>query len=310
MGKYEIELRNKWNSINYYSGGSLQLSIDHPLEWYVRYVTSEQKSVVIVTDIPISNIASSKSIEVACNRRKDGRYAISFTLMDSHQEDVFITMSGDIIQFSYAEHAAVAMKRVLKRYAAWMKLFDNKNSALLSINAQKGLAGELLFLKERIELGTKAVEAVEGWGGPYGADQDFSYDDGWYEIKVTGAASASISISSIEQLDSSEEGELVIFRIDKCVSTHRGAFTLYKLVHTLFDILRKEGNVLNDFVLKLGAAGYIDMQDYDKQSFVFTSKQAYQVNGTFPRLVRRDIPTEIVNVEYQLSIPSIVAWAK
>ncbi|MFQ9597636.1 MAG: hypothetical protein ACLRZG_07620 [Streptococcus sp.] len=38
---------------------------------------------------------------------------------------------------------------------------------------------------------------------------------GWYEIKSTGASSSEISISSVEQLDRDDEGELVIYRIDK-----------------------------------------------------------------------------------------------
>jgi hypothetical protein len=310
MERYESELRDKWNSINYYAGGSIQLAIEHPLDWFVRYAAPEQKSVVIVTDNPVDNITSSKSIEAVCNQRKDGKYAVSFTLIDSQQEDVFITMSGDIIQFSNAEYADAAMKKVIKRYAAWMKLLDHKNSALLSINAQKGLIGELLFLKEKMDLGMNASEAVAGWGGPDGADQDFSYSDGWYEIKVTGASSDSVSISSIEQLDSNQEGELVIFRIDKCVPTKVGAFTLYRLVHLIFDMLHREEDILNAFILKLGAAGYIDMLEYDKQTFALSAKQAYQVNDSFPRLVRRGVPSEIINAEYQLSIQSITSWAK
>ena len=37
MSGKENELREKWNAINYYSGGALKLSVKHPLEWYVRY---------------------------------------------------------------------------------------------------------------------------------------------------------------------------------------------------------------------------------------------------------------------------------
>lgn len=48
MSGKENELREKWNTINYYSGGALKLSVKHPLEWYVRYATPEHKSVVIV----------------------------------------------------------------------------------------------------------------------------------------------------------------------------------------------------------------------------------------------------------------------
>ena len=310
MDAYENELKNKWNSINYHTGGSLQLSVRHPLDWYVRYATPEQKSVVILSDCPVDNLASSKSIEASCNQRKDGKYAISFTLVDRHQEDVFITMSCDIIEFSCLDKPKMALVKVLRRYAAWLKLLDHKHSALLGINAQKGLIGELLFLKEQIELGMQSKDAVLGWVGPDGADQDFVYNDGWHEIKSTGVSSTSVSISSVEQLDCNNDGELVVYRIDKCAPAQAGAFTLYGLIHSMFNILSKEVGALDEFVLKLGSAGYIDMTDYDNQYFVFSSKQAYRVDNPFPRLRRHEIPTEVVSAEYQLSIPGIVSWAK
>jgi len=311
MNTYEEELRKKWDGINYQEGGSLQLAVEHPLEWYVRYATRNHKSIVIVSDTPADKITSSKSIEAACNLRKDGRYAVSFTLVNREQEDVFITMSSDIIEFSRVEQQPQeSLKKVLRRYAAWMKLLDHKRSALLSANAQKGLLAELVFLKEEIESGMNPSEAIEGWVGPDGADQDFVYGDGWHEIKATGASSSQVTISSVEQLDSPSSGELVVFRIDKCAPAHSGAVTLYAMVHALFGMLMSEVSALDDFVLKLGSAGYIDMNEYDKQNFLVSAKQSYKVTETFPRIVRTELPIEIVNAEYQLDLPSLNPWAK
>ncbi len=308
MDNYECELREKWNDINYFSGGSLQLSIEHPLEWHVRYADKNQKSIVIVSEDPIEDVPSSKCIEVGCNVRKDGKYAISFTLLDSEQEDVFITMSGDIIQFSCVQKREEALKNVLKRYTAWMKLLDHKYRSILGLNEQKGLIGELLFLQNQLELGMPAEEAIQGWGGPEGADQDFYYKEGWYEIKTTGISSSSVSISSVEQLDKDESGKLIVFRIDKCTPNHKGAFTLYKMVHSILDLMHDNIKVSDDFMLKLGSAGYIDMLDYDKQNFIFESKEVYSVIEGFPRIRRKDIPSEIEQAKYNISIPSINFW--
>lgn len=310
MGSYENDLRDKWNAINYYSGGSIQLAVNHPLEWYVRYVSPKHKSIVIVSNEYAKNIVSSKSIEACCNQRKDGRYATTFTLMDEKQEDVFITMSSDIMEFSYSKQEKESLNKVIRRYSAWLRLLDHKREAIMSINTQKGLIGELLFLKEQIENGKESAIVISGWGGPEGADRDFSYGYGWHEIKTIGASSTSVSISSVEQLDTDQEGELVIYRIDKSVPTQKGAFTLYSLVHKLFDLLRKDDNTLYEFVLKLGSAGYIDMKEYDTQYFVFSSKQRYRVDNEFPRLVRRSLPKGILNVEYQIDIPHISEWEK
>lgn len=311
MNTYEEELRRKWKGINYYDGGSLQLAIEHPLDWYVRYATRDHKSIVIVSDIPVDKFSSSKSIEAACNLRKDGKYAISFTLINREQEDVFISMTSDIIEFARIEQRPRdSLKRVLRRYAAWMKLLDHKRNALLSPNAQKGLLAELLFLKEEIEKGVQPSDAVAGWVGPDGADQDFIYGDGWHEVKATGVSSTQITISSVEQLDNSADGELVVFRIDKCAPEHSEAITLYAMVHTLFGMMASNVSALDEFVLKLGSAGYIDMEDYDKQSFMISAKQSYLVNDTFPKIVRAALPIEITNAEYQLDLPSLNLWAR
>lgn len=311
MNDYEQELRDKWSNISYQQGGSLELGIQHPLEWHVGYFSPEAKSIVIVSDEPVSKIESSKSIQASCMPRKDGRYATSFTLVSREQEDVFITMCGDMIRFSSTENdRSRSVARVLKRYTAWLKLLQHKNSALLGATAQKGLIGELLYLKDRIERGMSAADALAGWVGPEGADQDFTYEDGWHEIKTTGAASAEVTISSAEQLDNAQPGELVVMRVDKCAPAQTGAFTLYKLVHQIIGMLNVSAGAADTFVLKLGSVGYIDMPEYDQQTFVFSSKAKYTVDETFPCLVRNSLPPEIVNLNYVLSLPSLEAWKK
>lgn len=310
MSSKENELREKWNTINYYSGGALKLAVNHPLEWYVRYASPEHKSIVIVSQKAIKKLESSKCIDASCNQRKDGKYAISFTLMDRKQEDVFITMAGDIIEYSNVDTDDTALLKILRRYNAWLKLLDHKSNAILGSNTQKGLIGELLFLKEKIETGMLPSEALAGWVGPEGADQDFVYAECWHEIKSTGASSTEISISSVEQLNRDDEGELIVYRIDKCAPGQPGSFTLYGLVHNVIDLISRHGENPDELILKLGSAGYIDMREYDKQYFSMSSKQIYSVNGSFPRIKRNDIATEIINAEYQIDIPSIMSWEK
>lgn len=311
MNAYEAELRQKWDSIDYHNGGSLQLAIPHALEWHVRYVTENQKSIVIVSDIPADNITSSQSIEASCSQRKDGKYAISFTLVNRSQEDVFISMSNNIIEYSKDETTTIAaLTKVLHRYAQWLKLLEHKRSTLLGTNSQKGLIAELSFLKETIDRGMSPADALAGWVGPNDADQDFVYPDGWHEIKATGASSTMITISSVEQLDNDPPGELVVFRIDKCAPAQSGAVTLYQLVHTMLSKLLLTPNVIDTFLLKLASVGYIDMQEYDNVHFVISAKKHYEVNDTFPKLSRADLPKEISNAEYQIDLPSIASWAR
>ena len=75
------ELIKKWNSINYFDGGSFQLDVEHPLDWFVLYTTKVNKSLATFSRKPVK-IKSSKSIDASCNQRHDGKYMDCFTLLN------------------------------------------------------------------------------------------------------------------------------------------------------------------------------------------------------------------------------------
>ena len=311
MGSYDAELRASWDRIDCHDGGALQIPLPHPLEWHVRYAGADQKSLVAVSNIAAGELPSSRAIEAACRQRRDGRYALSFTLLNRAEEDVFITMAGDMIAFSgAAESPAEAVQRVLRRYAAWVRLFERRQSELLGIHAQKGLLGELMFLKNVIEEGRPMLDSLAGWAGPDGADQDFFYDDGWHEVKAVGAAAAAASISSVEQLDHPMEGELVIFRIDACVPQYNNAVTLYQTVSALEKMTVSIPGAAEALLLKLAAAGYVHREEYDQQYFFVSAQQRYAVTESFPRMRRVGLPREVINISYQLDLPSLAPWEK
>ena len=220
-------------------------------------------------------------------------------------------MAGDMIAFSGAAASpAEAVQRVLRRYAAWVRLFERRQSELLGIHAQKGLLGELMFLKNVIEEGRPMLDSLAGWAGPDGADQDFFYDDGWHEVKAVGAAAAAVSISSVEQLDHPMEGELVVFRIDACVPQHNNAVTLYQMVSALKKMTVSIPGAAETLLLKLAAAGYVHRGEYDQQYFFVSAQQRYAVTESFPRMRRAGLPREVINISYQLDLPSLAPWEK
>ena len=99
-------------------------------------------------------------------------------------------------------------------------------------------------------------------------------------------------------------------RVDKCAPAQINAFTLYGLVHQILNLLTSKGEGQDEFLLKLSSIGYIDIIEYNQQSFIFSSKQIYKVDGLFPRIMRKDIPKEIVNLSYVISVPGLAYWLK
>ena len=310
MNDYEQQLNTAWNCVTY-NGATVRLAIQHSLEWYVGYYTASQKAVVLISDSPIKNVESLKSIAFNCAQRQDGKYALAFILLSKEMEEVYITMCSDIIRFSSTETSSTkALIQVIGRYKQWIKLLEHQRNALMGAATQKGLIGELYYLKTCLESGMNEEEALNGWVGPEGADQDFQYIDGWHEIKATGISSSEVGISSIEQLDNDEAGELIIVRIDKCADEKKGSITLRSLVQSIFPLLHSNYSALEAYNAKLSKVGYMDLPEYDKQFYYISGKEIYTVDGSFPRLRRASFPAEVTQCNYFLSIASIEKWKK
>ena len=87
----------------------------------------------------------------------------------------------------------------IMRYKNWQKFLQYMKGDVMSFQRQKGLLGELLYLKE-ILISMDKEAAVEAWVGPEGSDQDFVFSDTWTEVKSVALSAESVSISSLQQL--------------------------------------------------------------------------------------------------------------
>jgi len=305
-------LQRQWNSIDYKDGGFLQIDTLHPLEWHIGYQSISQKTLLLVCTTDIGTVESSKSMAVTRRKREtDNRWTLSFELLRNEQEGVFATLCSDIIEYSRsASNEKEALALVISRYKQWSRLLESQRSGLMDENSRKGLLGELLFLQERIEVSDSALIAIQGWVGADGADQDFIYKDGWHEVKSIGVSAKSVTISSLEQLDCAGEGELVIMRIDKAAPDKAGALSLNDAVRQISNNIADASDALDLFRSKLSAYGYIDLQEYSEQKYYCSGSERYSVNDTFPRLIRRNVPSQVETLRYELSLSSLADWLK
>lgn len=305
-------LEKQWSGINYTEGGFLQIDTQHPLEWHIGYQSISQRTLLLVCDTEISAIESSKSMMVSRRRREsDNRWTLSFELLRSEQQDVFAILCCDVIEYSRpAVTEAEALKLVIGRYKQWSKLLETQRNGLMDEHRRKGLLGELLFLEQRITSANSTLSVIQGWTGANGADQDFIYPDGWFEIKSAGASAVSATISSLEQLDCADDGELVIKRIDKAAPDKAGAFSLNDVVRRMSAILIGDTEAFDLFCSKLSAYGYMDLQEYSEQKYYCFSTQRYLVDESFPKLTKANVPTQVSALHYELDLPSLADWRK
>ena len=302
-------LHRKWKSISYYDGGYIQVEVKHPLEWHVGYKEIDQKTLVIVSEKEPELLQTSKSIAVSKGRRMDGRWALSFALMRIEQDSVFELLCADLIAYSQsAENETAALALTAKRYKQWNKLLEHQRKSLMDESNRKGLLGELTYLCSVIDSGYPIFAAVQGWVGPDGADQDFVYADGWHEVKSVGVAASSVTISSLEQLDNSDPGELVVMFIDKCAPERGGAVSLGEQVDLTLARVHEDGDALSLLESKLMRYGYIDLPEYREQKYVCSGRARFLVDADFPRLTADTVTPQIIAEQYSISLAGIEDW--
>ncbi|MBQ5970301.1 MAG: PD-(D/E)XK motif protein [Clostridia bacterium] len=302
------ELAEKWNSISPYSDGFLLVSDDHPLSFHIGIQAENEKVFVVLNTGKIDKIFSSKSVLAENIRLENGSYALRFWLKQPSLDELFVKLCWDLMEAS--RYAKDPLKQFVAQYKKWQRLLQQVNNGLLSDNVQKGLIGELLFLKEKADqFGVDA--ALTAWTGPEGSDQDFDFPDFWAEVKSTAISSQAISISSIQQLDRSDKGLLVVYYLDKTTAAGKQCVSLDEAIKSVEQMLVSEKQK-NSFACKLARLGYQekDRKLYHETRFRVQDRDVFSVVEGFPRLIKSNIISGIVNVNYEISLSAIKAFKK
>lgn len=300
------DLQNKWNSLPSYTDGFVLISgLSHPLSFHIGYYGGRKCFVVLETG-RVDQIISSKAITVESFEPSAGCFSLRFILNYPTLEDLFVKLCWDLIEAS--REAPAPAEKLLQQFNNWRRLLQQIRNKALTASAQKGLCGELLFLKERLELiGEQA--ALDAWTGPDGGDQDFIFADFWAEVKAVAASADSIRISSLQQLDRIDKGYLVIYFID--ATTSHGIQTTS--LNNLIDSIRQRLETCRErdrFECKLAKYGYFerDRDKYKEIRYKIGERRIFAVNEAFPKLIRATVPNEVVSAEYELSIPAITVF--
>ena len=268
---------------------------------FLGYNDEGNMSLVITENTTPKPFKSSRLINVALKKRVDGKYALSFDLLDEKYQSMFLVFCDDIIRSCESVGKSKAINNALLRWQYWKDLFGKNNLTLLDKNTIKGLIGELIELRDHLLLIHPEEKAITGWTGPLLTHKDFEINDTWYEIKTVSSSSNQITVSSLEQLESDRLGHLVIVRLDDTNSSNDEAITLNSTVLSIFNKL--ESSVAMDlFVSRLATIGYHYADAYDEIVFEYKGTDRYAVTDGFPRLLRSDLPVAVLEAKYSLSI--------
>ena len=287
------------NSLSY-----KRINPDHPMNIYIGYNEKGNQSLAIISTKCNVDCESTKLINVELKVRNDGDYVLSFNLLDDSFSDIFYQFVSDIIDKSYnlKDYSPIAF--VIERWKKWINMFKNPRNVFLSENEVRGLLGELIYLEKYMFNKYGIDKSLESWIGSSLSHKDFEINDTWYELKTIRENALTVTISSMEQLDSNEKGELVLVKLEPSNESINEPIKLNDYIQRIESYFLND-HQLNVFKEKLDERKYFYTLEYDKYVYSIKSIDHYEVNEEFPRFKVSDLPNSIARVSYDLYIKEI-----
>ena len=252
---------------------------NHPICLYVGKDENGLYAMEYVGDFIVNKkIKSSSVISINHYKTPTGEKSIVFSLVDNRWMNQFVTFCNDVCKQTelLQKNSSKGYEAVCNAYLVWQKMFRGQNN-ILSESEIKGLIGELLYLKENIIPKYGHTKSLEAWSGT--------------------------EITSIEQLDSSTEGTLAVFQVEKMAPSFNGVNlnSLAESIITMFTSLQDK----DVFISKLNKAGYFPNTDYDEYVYDVKKLTEYCVNNSFPRLKKDSIPVAVASASYELLLSEL-----
>lgn len=258
------------------------------------------------------DLSGTKVLDIVSGPIGGGKYATFLSLSDEGFKSAFFSLCDDII---YVLNNIVDNESgfviFVDRIKTWKKMFANK-PGLLSDQVIQGLYGELYFLDNFMFQKYGMEKAMKAWGGPQGLPKDFSVDLDWYEVKCINLNKDKVVISSAQQLESENPGNLVVIKVEsEPEGFNNGVATINQLFKKISGELSNLPNSLDFFIDCLTKRGFSPDEEYDKHRFNVVSMDFYVVDERFPHItLSEDNQQAIGKITYELMLNSLKKYLK
>lgn len=230
---------------------------------------------------------------------------LNLVLVNNDFKDVFNSLVADVLSNILDE---TGTDRILNKYTdqlfKWQNLFERFNKPGLSPEEQRGLFGELYFLRKFLLNNEDLHGIVESWIGCEKQVRDFQSGSWSVEVKTSsGNNHQKVHISSERQLDTSNVKNLFLYHLSLEPKQNSGE-TLNDIVNSISEILQPDAFALKTYQGKLLEGGYFEHHKslYDMVGYVIRHEQFYEVKNEFPRIEEKYIRDGVGDVKYTIII--------
>jgi hypothetical protein len=240
---------------------------------------------------------------------RGGRTRLILKLLDSRYGDVFRSLCADLTdRLAVAADEPAAVRLLVSRLVRWQSFLRDHGPAGMSLQARRGLAGELCFLRDELlpRIGEAGAQRWMGWSG---ANHDFQLPGSSVEIKTTVANTPhSVRVSNVGQLDDSSTPALHLCLTAINESENIGE-TLPEIVESVRQKLgTRAGDEFDDRLLQTGLIP-AHFHLYTAPRYSIRWRTLYRVADGFPRLLASSLPSGVEDVEYAVSVAACAPFA-
>jgi hypothetical protein len=295
-----------------YSGAvkpDVYVALQHPEKFLCIYVAISK-----ISEVKISNFSNLQEIQVDlfASPTEAGKNILIFKLLNFDHKDIFSVLCEDLIaSISEETNEKKIIREVLNRFEKWKSLFSKIGLQGLKPEEQRGLFGELYFLRKFLKLNSNFLAVINTWTGTEKQIRDFQSDSWAVEVKTThGNNHQKVLISSERQLDITNLEDLFLYHISLEQQQNSGE-TLNDIVDSVIDILRTEIIALNKFRSKIYEIGYFDLQHnlYENIGYHIRKDAFYKVEKDFPRIEENDLRIGVGDVKYSIILSQCASFS-
>ena len=257
--------------------------------------------ITLSSDINISKFPKWEGVELFFKKLSNDRKAIVLKLVDKDGVAIFDALIRDIndslAEVTDLENALELFKECLD---TWSDFFKKYGCDGLGPESQRGLFGELFFLKEYVLKNTDIISGIHYWRGHARKYQDFSFLGGNVEIKTTiKKEHRTVIITSEKQLDDIGLISLYLYCIAMNITENEGN-SLPGIIKEIRETISTTPNALRLFNRCLMNAGYLDEheQNYENTGYAVNKEYFFKVTEGFPRIIK--LPVGVGDVKYSV----------
>lgn len=300
-------LEEVWESLEQAGEDTVFQRIDesHPGNFYAALDAHRRRGLVLISNSHSAEIPDLENLEIDVSKQQDGRWRTCIWVAHRELHTLFASLAQDIVSSSRTLPDHKIAQFMAARIVRWRELLESGNSAL-RLWELRGLVAELIVLKRLCGL-LNPIDAVDAWQGPFGAPQDFIFQQWRIEAKAVGPVARKVRITSADQLEVPAGIDLrlaVVILSDVDQETPNG-FTIADLVSDIRSALEQHQSALQKFEERLRTAGVRDIGVYNTRKFRLDGLRSFVVDETFPRIVRAMLIHGVSEVVYNIDIGEI-----